>query len=121
MNMNVRVRHINEIIRQVQNRSLLPVKLLNVTRMMEDFLSQNSSSDDIHFDKPQDLWRLPSSPLVHPRHLPTSQLGQWLTDWEEEMILEEVRGAAEAASWVRDPWRGMRWSLSNQKAQWCRQ
>ena len=53
MSMSERVRHINGIIRQVQLRSDLPVELLDVARIMEDSISQNSSSDGIHFDKPK--------------------------------------------------------------------
>ena len=45
--MNERVRHNNEIIRQAQQKSVLPVRLLDVARMMEDSLAQNSSSDGI--------------------------------------------------------------------------
>ena len=53
MNMNEWVRYINEIIRQIQKRSLMPMKLLDVARMMEDSLPQNASSDGIHFDRPR--------------------------------------------------------------------
>ena len=53
MNMNERVRHFNDIIRQMQKRSLLPVRLLHVARMMEYSLPLNSSSDGIHFNKPK--------------------------------------------------------------------
>ena len=35
MSMNERMRHINEIIRQIQQRSVLPARLLDVARMME--------------------------------------------------------------------------------------
>ena len=52
-NMNERVRHFNEIVRQIQQRSVLPVRLLDVARMLEDSLSEKSSSDDIHFDRPR--------------------------------------------------------------------
>ena len=41
MSMNERVRHINEIIRHIQQRSVLPVRLLDVARMMEHSLPQN--------------------------------------------------------------------------------
>ena len=51
MSTNERVSHINGIIRQVQQRSVLPVELLDVARMMEDSHPQISSSDSIHFDK----------------------------------------------------------------------
>ena len=53
MSMNERIRHINEIIRQIQKRNLLPMKLLNVAKMMKDSLPQNASSDGIHFDGPR--------------------------------------------------------------------
>ena len=55
MSMIERVRHINEIIRQIQKRSVLPMKLLDVARMMEDSLPQNASSEGIHFDKPRGI------------------------------------------------------------------
>ena len=32
------------------------------------------------------------------------------------MILEGVRGATETGSWVRRPWRGMRYSVPRHKA-----
>ena len=53
MSMIERVRHINEIIMQVQQRGVLPVKLLDLGRRMQDSLPQNSSSDGNHFDKPK--------------------------------------------------------------------
>ena len=55
MSMIERVRHINEIIRQIQKRSVLPMKLIDVARMMEDSLPQNASSERIHFDKPRGI------------------------------------------------------------------
>ena len=48
-----RVRNINEIIRRIQQRSVLPVKMLEVARLMEDSLPENHSSDGIHFDRPR--------------------------------------------------------------------
>ena len=41
------------IISEVQKKSVLPVRLLDVARMIKDSLSHNSSSDGIHFDKPK--------------------------------------------------------------------
>ena len=57
MIMNERVRYINDIIREIQKKSILPVRLLNVARMIQDSLPlpHNSSSDDIHLDKPKGL------------------------------------------------------------------
>ena len=51
--MNERVRNINEIIRQIQQRSVLPMRVLDVARMMEDSLPEDASSDGIHFDRPR--------------------------------------------------------------------
>ena len=51
--MKERVRYINEIIRQFQQRSVLPVRVLDVARMVEDTHPENSSSDGIHFDRPR--------------------------------------------------------------------
>ena len=134
MNMNERVRHFNDIIRQMQKRSVMPVRLLDVARMMEDSLPQNLSSDSIHFDKPKDEEWLNGmfqrhinnlkSDLVETNQFTLSsapeafllQLGLWLTNWAEELILEGVRGAAEAGSWVRRPWKRMSKSVPHRKA-----
>ena len=40
-----RVRNINKIIRQIQQRSVLPMRVLDVARMMEDSLPFVASSD----------------------------------------------------------------------------
>ena len=53
--MNDKVRIINEIIRQIQQRSVLPVRLLDVADMMESSLPDDTSSDGIHFDKPRGM------------------------------------------------------------------
>ena len=52
--MNERVRNINDIVRKTQQRSVLPVRVLDVARMMEDSLPENWSSDVIHSDRPRD-------------------------------------------------------------------
>ena len=41
--MNERVRNINEIIRQIQQRSVLPMRMLDVARMVEDSLLEDAS------------------------------------------------------------------------------
>ena len=56
--MNERVRNINEIIRQIQQRSVLPMTVLDVARMREDSLPEDASLDGIHFDGPRDTERL---------------------------------------------------------------
>ena len=53
MEMNEKVRNINEIIRQMQQRSVLPVGLLDVADMMERSFPDDASSDGIHFDRPK--------------------------------------------------------------------
>ena len=53
--MNDRVRNLNEIIRQIQQRSVLPVRLLDVASIMEHSLPDDASSDGIHFDKPRGM------------------------------------------------------------------
>ena len=53
MEMNEKVRNINEVIRQIQQRSKLPVRLLDVADLMERSLPDNASSDGIHFDTPK--------------------------------------------------------------------
>ena len=51
--MNERVRNNNEIIRQIQQRSVLPMRMRDVARMMEDSLPEDASSDGMHFDRPR--------------------------------------------------------------------
>ena len=53
--MNEKVRNINEIIRQIQQRSVLPVRLLDVADMMDRSFPDDASSDGIHFDRPKGL------------------------------------------------------------------
>ena len=53
MEMNEKVRNINEIIRQTQQRSVLPVRLLDVADMMERSLPDDASSDGTHYDRPK--------------------------------------------------------------------
>ena len=55
MEMHEKVRNINEIIRQIQQRSVLPVRLLDVADMMERSFPDDASSDGIHFDRPKGL------------------------------------------------------------------
>ena len=51
MEMNDRMHNLNEIIRQIQQRSVLPVRLLDVASMMEPSLPHDASSDGIPFDR----------------------------------------------------------------------
>ena len=54
MEMNTKVRNLNEIIRQTHQRSVLPVGLLDVAEQMElSAFPDVASSDGIHFDRPR--------------------------------------------------------------------
>ena len=50
--MNDKLHNLNELTRQIQQRSVLPVRLLGVTNSMKQSLPDDASSDDIHFDRP---------------------------------------------------------------------
>ena len=52
MKMNTKVRNLNEIIRQIHQRSVLPIGLLDVAEQMERSFPEETSSDGIHFDRP---------------------------------------------------------------------
>ena len=108
-NMNERVRHINEINRQIQQRSVLAVRLLDVARMMEDCLPESSSPDGIHFDRPSGTEWLNGVFKKHKNFLESDMVetgGQFtfgstprpsffparLIAWEEGSILEETTG-----------------------------
>ena len=54
LNVNERVRHIKDIIHQEQKKSILPLRLLDVTWMMETSLPESSSSDG-DFEE-NDIW-----------------------------------------------------------------
>ena len=54
MEMNTKVRNLNEVIRQIHQRSVLPVGLLDVAEQMErSVFPDDASSDGIHFDRPR--------------------------------------------------------------------
>ena len=53
MEMNEKFRKIKEEIRQIQQRSVLPVRLLDVADLMEHSLPRDASSDGIHFYTPK--------------------------------------------------------------------
>ena len=53
---NTKVRNPNEIIRQIHQRSVLPVGLLDVAEQMErSAFPDDASSDGIHFDRPRGM------------------------------------------------------------------
>ena len=51
--MNEKERNLNETIRQLHQRSVLPVRLLDVADQMERSFPEDASSDGIHFDRPR--------------------------------------------------------------------
>ena len=53
MEMNEKVRNLNEIIRQMHQRSVLPVRLLDKADQMERYFPEDASSDGIHFYRPR--------------------------------------------------------------------
>ena len=53
MEMNTKVRNLNEVIRQIHQKSVLPIKLLDVAEQMEQSFPSDASSDEIHFDRPK--------------------------------------------------------------------
>ena len=54
MELNTKVRNLNEVIRQIYQRSVLPVGLLDVAEQMERAVfPDDASSDGIHFDRPR--------------------------------------------------------------------
>ena len=48
-----KVRILNEVIRQIHQRSVLPMGLLDVAKQMERSFPEDASSEGIHFDKPR--------------------------------------------------------------------
>ena len=105
--MNDRVRNLNEIIRQIQQRSVLPVKLLDVASMMGHSHRDDASSDGIHFDRPRGTeWLngvfqrhinlLESDKFIFspPQYLPFSLLGLCMIAWEEGPTREKAQRAA---------------------------
>ena len=56
--MNERVRNLNGIIHEIQRRSFLPLRSLDIAHMMEDSLLGGCSSNGIRFDRPKGVERL---------------------------------------------------------------
>ena len=56
MEMNTKVRNLNEVVRQIHQRSVLPIGLLDVAEQMERAaFPDDASSDGIHFDRPRGM------------------------------------------------------------------
>ena len=104
---------LNEIIRQIHQRSVLPVGLLDVAEQIElSAFPDDASSDGIHFDRPRgvewlnDVFQRHISALEAelletaqvtfgpPPNPPSSTRGLCPVAWERWPILETVRGLA---------------------------
>ena len=53
MEMNTKVRNLNEVVRQIHQKSVLTIGQLNVAEQMERSFPNDASSDGIHFDRPR--------------------------------------------------------------------
>ena len=51
MEMNTKVRNLNEVVRQIHQRSVLPIGLLDVAEQMGRSFPDDACSDGIHFDR----------------------------------------------------------------------
>ena len=124
MEMNTKVRNLNEIIRQIHQRSVLPVGLLDVAEQMElSAFPDDASSDGIHFDRPRgvewlnDVFQRHISALEAelleraqvtfgpPQIHPSSTRGLCPVAWVRWPILETVRGTAGPSCRAPRPWR----------------
>ena len=124
MEMNTKVRNLNEIIRQIHQRSVLPVGLLDVAEQMElSAFPDDASSDGIHFDRPRgvewlnDVFQRHISALEAelletaqvtfgpPQIHPSSTRGLCPVAWVRWPILETVRGTAGPGCRAPRPWR----------------
>ena len=137
MEMNEKVRNINEEIRQIQQRSVLPVRLLDVADLMEHSVPRDASSDGIHFDTPKatewlngvfqrhinllesDLLEMVQFTLGPRRSLLSKPLDPYPAVWEPELIREIVRGAAGPGNQGPHRWRlRRRRSLPRPRVRW---
>ena len=58
MEMNAKVRNLNEVIREIHQKSVLPVGLMDVAERMEQAgFPDDTSADRIHFDRPNDVFQ----------------------------------------------------------------
>ena len=137
MEMNEKVRNINEETRQIQQRSVFPVRLLDVADLMKRSLPLDASSDGIHFDTPKGMeWlngvfhrnlNLLESDMLEtaqftfgpPRYLLSLHIYPYPAAWERELIQETVRGAAGPDSHGPHQWRPKRRSHPSPRVRWC--
>ena len=136
MEMNEKVRVLNGIIKQIHQRSVLPIRLLDVADQMEQSFPEDASSDGIHFDKPRGVEWLND---VFQRHI--SELEADLLEtarvtfgpppillslpqdpcpvaWERESTQEIAREAAEPDYQVPRRWKLKKRSHRRPRVQW---
>ena len=137
--MNEKVRVLNEIIRQIHQRSVLPFRLLDVADQMERSFPEGASSDGIHFDRPRGVeWlndvfqrqineleadlletaRFTFGPPPNPLSLPQNPCP---VAWERESTHETAREAAGLDYRVRRQWKLKKRSHQRPRVQWCPQ
>ena len=92
---NERLRHINDVIREAQEKSILPLRFLDVVWMMENSLPCSCSSDGIHFDQLKGV--------------------EWLNNVFQKHINSLESDLLEAGQFTLSPHRGL---LSSQPGQW---
>ena len=135
--MNEKVRNINEEIRQIQQKSVLPVRLLDVADLMERSLPVNASSEGIHFDTSKGTEWLNG---VFQRHMnllesdqlettkftfgsppipPFLSLDPYPAVWEQESIRQTVRGVAGPDNQDPHRWKRRRRSHPRPRVRWC--
>ena len=127
MEMNTKVQNLNELIRQIYQRSVLPVGLLDVAEQMErSAFPDDASSDGIHFDRPRgvewlnevfqrhisaleaELLETAQVTFGHPQIHLSSTRELYPVAWERRPILETARGAAGSGCQAQHPWRPRR-------------
>ena len=136
MEMNEKVRNINGETRQIQQRSVLPVRLLDVADLMEHSLPRDASSDGIHFDTPKgtewlngvfqrhinqlesDLLEMAQFTLGPPRLLLSMPLDPYPAVWERELVRQIVQGVAGPGNQGPHRWRLRRRSLLRPRVRW---
>ena len=136
MEMNEKVRNINGEIRLIQQRSVLPVRLLDVAHLMAHSLPRDASSDGIHIDTPKgtewlngafqrhinrlesDLLEMAQFTLGPPRSLLSMPLDPHPAVWERELVREIVQGVDGTGNQGPHRWRLRRRSLLRPRVRW---
>ena len=136
MEMNEKVRSINGEIRQIKQRSVLPVRLLDVADLMEQSFPRDASSNGIHFHTPKgtewlngvfqrlinqlesDLKEMAQFTMGPPRSLLSLSLDPYPAVWERELLREIVREVVGPGNQGPHRWRLRRRSLLRPRVRW---